>query len=189
VKDVPFSQQGDNEILSAHGNERRAKIIKDFIGRDISNLRTLDIGNSNIIGQLVGIKDNTWGDLNRSLRIFGHTAGYKYDLILSSEIFEHLMNPLTHLQDIYEQLKPGGTLILATPIQRRVLGWYELDKHFVEYRPWRLKQLFLYVGFKPIKYHTYCIWKWFPFALTGVRPLLRCLFHRSQLWELEKPHK
>lgn len=37
------------------------------------------------------------------------------DVVLSSEVIEHLAHPRTLLQRAYEVLKPGGTLILTTP--------------------------------------------------------------------------
>lgn len=188
IPGVPFTHNGSKSVKSASNNSRRADIIKKFVGmtrHEIMNLRTIDIGSENMIGRLVGTRRNTVGDLNT--RCIGFEDG-TYDFVLNSEIIEHIMNPLGVMQDIYRMLKPGGICVVATPIQPRIGAWYDLDKHFVEYRPWRLKQLFLYCGFEVIKYRRYSIWKWFPFAFTGIRPLMRCLFHRSQMWLIRKPY-
>ena len=38
-----------------------------------------------------------------------------FDIIISSEVIEHVPNPLVAIKEMYRVLKPGGTLILTTP--------------------------------------------------------------------------
>jgi len=179
-KGVPFTEHGDASTQNANKG-KRVRVVREFIGKDLSQLKTLDIGGKNRFGELLGIKHNTEGNLNE-----GIVAPDKdYDLILCSEIFEHLMNPLQIMRQIHDLLKPDGVCILSTPIEYKI-GWYQSPHHFVEYRPDRLRMLFEYAGFKPNKYKSFCIWDWWPFMFTGVRPFLRCVFHRSQLWELKR---
>lgn len=44
----------------------------------------------------------------------------KYDLIISSEVIEHLLNQEQYIKNATQLLKPGGHLILTTPDKR----WY-----------------------------------------------------------------
>jgi len=180
VGNVPFTEHGDADDINANKG-RRVRIVKEFIGRDISALHTLDIGPANAFGRLLGIKHNTEGDLNEGVK----APSRDYDLILCSEIFEHLMNPLQVMRSIYDLLKPGGVCVLSTPLANPF--GYQSYAHLTEYKPDRLRRLFEYVGFEPVKMKIYCIWDWWPFMFTGIRPFFRCLFHRSQLWCLKKP--
>lgn len=41
--------------------------------------------------------------------------GDAYDVVISSEVIEHLYNPKSFLKNTHKILKPGGTLILTTP--------------------------------------------------------------------------
>lgn len=179
-KAIPFTEHGDANDLNANKG-RRVRIVKEFIGGDLSGLHTLDIGPPNAFGKILGIKDNTKGDVNEGLV----APSYAYDLILCSEIFEHLMAPLWTMRNIYYLLRPNGVCILSTPLANP-FAWYQSYAHFAEYKPDRLRRLFEYVGFEVVKMKIYCIWDWWPFMFTGIRPFLRCLFHRSQLWYLRK---
>jgi SAM-dependent methyltransferase len=181
IPGVPFTKHGDASDQNANKG-KRVRIVGDFIGNDLENLKTLDIGGKNKFGELLGIRDNTSGNLNEGVIAPSNT----YDFILCSEILEHLMNPLQVMREIMELLRPGGICIVSTPIEYKI-GWYQSEAHFVEYRPDRLKKLFEYVGFEILDYKKFCIWDWWPFMFTGVRPFLRCLLHRSQLWKLRKP--
>jgi SAM-dependent methyltransferase len=187
IPGVPFTHDGDKDRPSAQNNMRRVDIIRKFLDKQSLVLdigKCLDIGSPNFIGQSLGIKDNTSGDLNP----FISAPSIDYDFVLCSEILEHVMNPLVLMWGIYSLLCPGGICVVATPIQYAWFGFpYEADKHFVEYRPRRLRLMFEYVGFEIVKYDTYSIWKKWPFMFTGIRPFLRCLLHRSQLWLLRKP--
>ena len=176
---VPFSAHGDASDCNLNKG-RRIKLVQEFIGLDIPKLHTLDIGPPNAFGQLLGLSDNSIGDVNEGVK----APSVDYDLIVFSEIIEHLMNVLGPLRDCYRLLKPGGVLVVSTPIPNII--FYQSLHHLAEYRPDRLVQVFEYVGFKVEKYQKINIWDK-RFAFYGVRPLLRVLFHRSQLWKLRKP--
>lgn len=179
---VPFSAHGDASDENLNKGVR-VRAVREFIGMDLTNLHTLDVGAPNMFGKLLGIKDNTAGDVNNGIV----APSAEYDLILFSEIVEHLMNPLGAVRDCFRLLKRGGVCIVSTPLA----AWHsgismQSPHHFTEYRPDRLRKLFKYVGFEIADYKKISIWDR-RFMFYGVRPLLRVLFHRSQLWKLTKP--
>ncbi len=179
---VPFSAHGDASDYNLNKG-RRVKLVREFIGFDLSGLKTLDIGAPNAFGQSLGIKHNTMGDLNRNME----TPSDSYDFILFSEIIEHLMNPALVTGWCFHLLKPGGHCLVSTPLATWHSGIsMQSPHHFTEYRPDRLRRMFEYVGFRVVRYKVINIWDR-RFAFYGVRPLLRVLFHRSQLWLLQKP--
>ena len=173
---IPFAEPGDINIMNANKG-RRVTVLKKFMG-DISNLKTLDVGAPNLFGQLLGIKDNTLEtDLNWEVL----APSKDYDLILCSELLEHVCNPLLLMDGLRKLLKPGGRVILATP--KRFPFWVTSKKHLTEYKRDRLEILFRYAGFEVKKYQTIRLWDWW-FAFCGFRPFIRTVFTRSHLWEL-----
>jgi len=173
---TPFSAHGDASDVNANVGRRVAQVRK-FIG--FVPDESLDIGPPNAFGQALGVRDNTTGDVNLGV----NAPGKDYELILFSEIIEHLMNPLGAMQDCYRLLKPGGICIVSTPIASRLS--FQSPHHFTEYKPDRMRRLFEYVGFDIVGYKKINIWDR-GFMFKGVRPFFRVLFHRSQLWKLRK---
>jgi SAM-dependent methyltransferase len=58
-----------------------------------------------------------YGDTKEAIK---HWAG-KVDLIVSTQVIEHVENPLEFLIDIKNLLKPGGVVVVSTPNRRDVL--------------------------------------------------------------------
>jgi 2-polyprenyl-3-methyl-5-hydroxy-6-metoxy-1,4-benzoquinol methylase len=69
------------------------------------------------------------GDLNNSLEVPDHS----FDVIVSSEVIEHLENPRAIAREWFRLLKPNGTLILSTPNNEswRSLMALLIQGHFV----------------------------------------------------------
>jgi len=182
--EITFAEPGDKDADNAN-KQRRVEIVQDFIGKDLSKLHTLDIGQSNQFGRKLGIKHNTYDtDLHRELV----APSNNYDVILFSEICEHLFNIGMIIEKCYDLLAEDGVLIVSTPRQNPSY-FYQSPHHLTEYRPDRFKMMLEYYGFEVKKIKTFCIWDWFylnkyyvPFIFTGLRPLWRCLFHRSMLF-------
>lgn len=181
---IPFAGEGLPPMDSVYP-VRRVRIIREFVGEEILALPlSLDIGERNLLGQALGMKQNTMpGDLNH--RIVPEHDVHGLDLILFSEVFEHLMNPFGTMQQIRALLKPGGYCILATPVAAP-WKWMRCEHHFTEYYPEHLRVFFEYMGFHCVKYRQFIPFGW-KFMFRGVRPLLRVLFQRNQLWLLRKP--
>jgi SAM-dependent methyltransferase len=49
-----------------------------------------------------------------------------YDLVYSSQVIEHLPNPIDHLKDMYAKLRDGGIIVLTTPNQSSSEYWFRL---------------------------------------------------------------
>jgi len=60
----------------------------------------------------------------------------QFDVLVSSEVIEHLENPRAVFRDFYSKLKPGGTLIMTTPNQQSIRSLTSLitKGHFDQFR-------------------------------------------------------
>ena len=178
---IPFADGCDQNDLKRAWKHRLA-VIKQAIGHDISDLKSLDVGESNLLGRKLGIRDNTSGDLNWEFI----TPSNNYDIVTCFEVLEHVMNPAFLMKNILEHLKPGGMCYLCTPIRRHIDPFYGRN-HLTEYEPRKLKILFDYVGFEMVAYKKFCLWDW-DFMFWGFRPFFRVLLQRTQLWSLRRPY-
>jgi len=100
-----------------------------------------------------------------------------FDIIVSSEVIEHIPNPLDAIDELYRVLKPGGTLILSTPNR---LWYFSLRiANALKIRPyqglenwvWRsgLKNKLKNTGFKVEQFPGIHL---FPFIFSFTYPLL-----------------
>jgi SAM-dependent methyltransferase len=75
-----------------------------------------------------------------------------FDCVLCSEVLEHVQDDLKALSEMRRVLKPGGTLVVTVPFQKRY--WAE-DDEFVEhvrrYDPGELERKLGYSGFSKVK--------------------------------------
>ena len=62
-----------------------------------------------------------------------------FDVVIATEIIEHLSQPELMLSEIKRVLKPGGRVIIATPIKQPE-GLTD-PLHVQEFYPWELKQI------------------------------------------------
>ena len=177
VKNPFATWNGDDSISKKL--RHRTKVVKNFT--EIKG-KILDMGFPDEFGRRLGAQDNTYPtDFADGVK----APDKNYDTILCFEVLEHQMNMLSFVRDLYGLLKKDGKLILSTPKFVRFGGFYDADRHVGEYKRESLEILFKYAGFKMVKYRTFCYWDW-DFMFWGIRPLIRVLFHRTQLWELKK---
>lgn len=82
----------------------------------------------------------------------------KYDLVILTEVIEHLDNDILALKEIYKLLKPQGKLVLSTPSINAPLTRLRLTKNFDKrvghlrrYELEQLKKILKEQGFKVLK--------------------------------------
>jgi SAM-dependent methyltransferase len=89
-------------------------------------------------------------------------AGRAYDAIISLDVLEHVLSPMTMAENCRELLKPGGLLLLQTPntcsLRSRFKGahWDMLDpqQHLNLFSPDALQVLLTTVGFDILEMST-----------------------------------
>lgn len=189
-------------------NLHRLKIYRRFIGFPITkNLKALDVGGKNFIGNQLGISHFTSGDLNVTMK----TQAEEYDLITCFEVISHTWNQGIVLDNIRKKLKVGGRLYLATPL-RYGLSTIHGEGNYAEVTKLSMTKLLEYKGFKILRYEVHrsyplrCAFsgllqplrfatgrhfedgikapkmKW---KFLGLRPVYKYLFHKFQLIEAE----
>lgn len=99
----------------------------------------------------IDLEDGTFGtaavDRVGSAYDTGEPDG-KADTVLLSQVFEHLEEPSTALQECYRILSPGGHLVLSTDF-----AWHlhEEPRDFFRYTPHGLRYLFERAGFEVVE--------------------------------------
>lgn len=100
-------------ILDAGAGELRNKPLcahLDYVSQDICQYE----GSGNAKGLQTGIWDTSQIDIVCDITDVPEPDA-SFDLILCSEVFEHLPNPLAALDEFARLLKPGGKLIVTAP--------------------------------------------------------------------------
>ena len=72
----------------------------------------IDLSNSAINYAITNFGDYYY---NIGLASYSKTTDKKYDLIIATEVIEHLKNPIEFIVDCLELLKPNGQILLTTP--------------------------------------------------------------------------
>ncbi len=111
------------------------------------------------------------------------------DLVICTELIEHLVDPTPLLREIRRVLKPGGWLFMTTAPNRVSLSWgfarlrgatMEKDHHVVLYSPWSLRRVLRRAGFTiflPQAHQIYMLTQ-FHSSLRAVDTVLERLFDR-----------
>jgi SAM-dependent methyltransferase len=74
-----------------------------------------------------------------------------FDTVYSSQVLEHVPDPLKALQEIYRVLVPGGHAIVSVPLFN---GLHEEPHDYFRYTPYGLKYLMEKAGFKIADQYT-----------------------------------
>jgi len=142
----------------------------------------LDIGDrTNLTGKLedyFGFAfENTDVDLDE------HLLKGAFDIITSFEVVEHLFNPLFHLKQVHQSLKPSGRLYLSIPLFKpRIL---QSPQHFHEMSQHSIYALLQRAGFEIVRENRFRF-RPFWYYFTGFRPLLRWFYEKIVIFELAK---
>ena len=106
-----------------------------------------------------------------------------YPVVAAFEVLEHLYNPLHLLLEARKVLAPGpdSRLFVSTPAWKPLL--LQSPDHFHEMPRRSLESLFDRAGFTVVRRREFRI-RPYGFCLTGIRPLLRCIFEKIRIYEL-----
>lgn len=73
------------------------------------------------------------------------------DVILCTEVLEHVLDPAAMLREAFAALKPGGRLLLTVPFAAR---WHFVPHDYWRYTPSGLKHLLETAGFRSVVVHA-----------------------------------
>jgi SAM-dependent methyltransferase len=72
----------------------------------------------------------------------------RFDIVVCTEVLEHVLNPFSAICEIYRMLKPGGVLLASSPFNFRIHGPLPDCWRFTEHG-WRA----LLVSFEDVRIH------------------------------------
>ena len=78
-------------------------------------------------------------------------ATHDADVVLCTEVLEHVLDPAAALSEAFSALKPGGQLMLTVPFAAR---WHFVPHDYWRYTPSSLKHLLEAAGFRKVVVHA-----------------------------------
>lgn len=159
---------------------KRFNITLDFLKKHIStNESILDLGVSNPFSKIMDengyvVKNTKGEDLDNDQSTLQNE---EYSVVTAFEIFEHLLNPYTILENI-----KSDKILISIPLRLWFSSAYrsktdKWDRHYHEFEDWQLDWLLEKTGFKIIDSVKFT----HPVNKLGFRPLLRYFTNRYYL--------
>ena len=164
---------------------KRFKLTLEFLQKHIQTSQSiLDLGVENPFSKIMkeegySVKNTTGEDLDLNQDVF---KTEKTAVVTAFEIFEHLLNPFTILNEIQ-----SDKLLISIPMRLWFSPAYRSktdmwDRHYHEFEDWQLDWLLEKTGWKIIDRQ-----KWTnPVKKFGLRPLLRSFTNRYYIVYAEK---
>ena len=164
---------------------KRFKLTLEFIKKHIDTSETiLDLGVDNPFSKIMKeegfkVKNTTGEDLDKDQSVF---RIQETTVVTAFEIFEHLLNPYTILEEIKAE-----KLFISIPLRLWFSPAYRSktdpwDRHYHEFEDWQLDWLLEKTGWKIIDRQ-----KWTnPVKQIGIRPILRFFTNRYYIVYAEK---
>ncbi|MDX6190233.1 class I SAM-dependent methyltransferase [Flavobacterium sp. Fl-318] len=164
---------------------KRFKLTLEFLQKHITTAETiLDLGVENPFSKIMkeagfAVKNTTGEDLDLDQTVLKNE---KTDVVTAFEIFEHLLNPFTILNEI-----KSDKLLISIPMRLWFSPAYRSktdmwDRHYHEFEDWQLDWLLEKAGWKIIDRQ-----KWTnPVKKFGIRPLLRSFTNRYYIVYAER---
>ena len=164
---------------------KRFKHTLEFLNKHIKTNETiLDLGVENPFSKIMiengyTVTNTTGEDLDLNQAVFSQE---KKDVVTAFEIFEHLLNPFTILNEI-----KSDKLLISIPLRLWFSPAYRSktdmwDRHYHEFEDWQLDWLLEKTGWKIIDRQ-----KWTnPVKKLGLRPLLRAFTNRYYIVYAER---
>ena len=142
-----YQMQASPAVMHASSlNVARIQIFSDIVSRLGNSLRVLDVGcGEGVIGKpirkmghyVVSIELPTIAAIAHRCGVPSVVAGdaehltfasNSFDLVIASEVLEHLWNPHNFFDEAYRVLRANGYLIIETPEGRKVV--YDTHKYY-----------------------------------------------------------
>jgi SAM-dependent methyltransferase len=119
-----------------------------------------------------------------------------FDVVMSTEVLEHVFNPDNYLLEVKRVLKPGGFFFFTVPF---LMSLHEVPNDYYRYTPYSLEKIFKRVGFSDIKikpmggYHAsmaHMVGLWVNMYLWGkkkkimrviVKPIMKYLYLKDKV--------
>ena len=164
---------------------KRFRLTLEFLQKHIKPSETiLDLGVENPFSKIMkeegfSVKNTTGEDLDLNQDVL---KTEKTDVVTAFEIFEHLLNPFTILNEIKSE-----KLLISIPMRLWFSPAYRSktdmwDRHYHEFEDWQLDWLLEKTGWKIIDHQ-----KWTnPVKKFGLRPFLRSFTNRYYIVYAEK---
>lgn len=156
---IPFTDNSAH-VTDDFCTERRLDETLAFLqGRDFLGA-WLDVGPTNHVADTVSTcwgkrYMSTSGDLNFENWDVYPTCLDPFSVVTCFEVIEHVMNPLSFLLLLRDELTSGGVLYLSTPVHNRFGFYFNETNHFTEYKESSLRTLVEYAGFRITDYHQF----------------------------------
>jgi hypothetical protein len=163
---------------------KRFKLTLEFLKKHCNTSQTiLDLGVENPFSKIMksegySVTNTSGEDLDKNQLVFAQD----YEVVTAFEIFEHLLNPYTILNEI-----KSDKLFISIPMRLWFSPAYRSktdlwDRHYHEFEDWQLDWLLEKTGWKIIDSA-----KWTnPVNKFGIRPLLRRFTNRYYIVYAEK---
>ena len=164
---------------------KRFKHTLEFLNKHISKTETiLDLGVENPFSKIMkaegfSVKNTTGEDLDNNQTALQNE---KYSVFTAFEIFEHLLNPYTILENV-----TSDKLLISIPLRLWFSPAYRSktdmwDRHYHEFEDWQLDWLLEKTGWKIIDSAQFT----HPVKKIGFRPFLRLITPRYYIVYAEK---
>lgn len=164
---------------------KRFKHTLEFLNKHISTSQSiLDLGVENPFSKIMkaegfSVKNTSGEDLDIDQSVFSKE---KPDVVTAFEIFEHLLNPYTILNEI-----KSDKLFISIPLRLWFSPAYRSktdmwDRHYHEFEDWQLDWLLEKTGWKIVAREKFT----HPVKKIGFRPLLRYFTNRYYIIYAEK---
>ena len=168
---------------------KRFNITLDFLKKHISTNETiLDLGVPNPFSKIMlennyKVKNTKGEDLDNNQSTLQNE---EYSVVTAFEIFEHLLNPYTILENI-----KSDKILISIPMRLWFSSAYrsktdKWDRHYHEFEDWQLDWLLEKTGFTIVDSVKFT----HPVKKIGLRPLLRYFTNRYYLvYAIKNPKK
>ncbi len=155
------------------GYRMQSRFYKPWLSKD---MRVLDFGCnkgvltsifSEYVGSIEGLEVNPYsreGACERGLKVYASLDELPpepcFDAIVSNHVIEHVPNVIDTLNRLRRRLKPGGRIILMTPIedirQRHNQRWNpdDVHRHLYGWTPLLMGNTLLETGFHPVHFEV-----------------------------------